>query len=69
MKESYEFSCINDNILYRKKVNTVTFLKHTVRVMVFNVTFNNISVISRRSLSNNVVSSTHRHQRDLNSQR
>ena len=46
MKESYEFSCINDNILYRKKVNTVTFLKHTVRVMVFNVTFNNISVIS-----------------------
>jgi hypothetical protein len=55
-----------------------------VRVMVFNATFNNIAVISRRAvlfdeetgdlphatgkLSHNVVSSTPRHEWDSNSQ-
>jgi hypothetical protein len=50
--------------------------------MMFNATFNTISVISRlpgenhrpveshlRTLSHNVVSSTHRHEKDLISQR
>jgi hypothetical protein len=32
MKESYEFSCINDNILYRKKVNTVVCL-HSLSIL------------------------------------
>ena len=32
MKESYEFSCINDNILYRKKVNTVACL-HSLSIL------------------------------------
>jgi hypothetical protein len=53
-----------------------------VWVMMFNATFNTISVISRlpgenhrpveshlRTLSHNVVSSTHRHEKDLISQR
>jgi len=44
------------------------------RVMVFNATFKNVSVILWRSVlfaeeSHNVVSSTSRHERDLNSHR
>ena len=56
-------------------------MSYRVRVMVFNVTFNNILVISvllvaepkkttdlsQVTLSHNVVSGTHRRERDLNS--
>ena len=49
-------------------ISKIMLFLFILRVMVFNATVNNISVISKQNLSHNVVWSTPRHEWDSNSQ-